>query len=128
MSRLWVHDESLGLAGKPQSFFIMDWNFYMSRGWSAKRVYFILSVLRNSGVQIIQGDTLAVLKDLSETQQRVRVSSAKDPYLSDLIASASKQNLVFIDSSLYSQWLNPIWQDRDLTRFSRFWNRVRNQL
>ena len=64
MSRLWIHDESLGLAVKPNTLFIMDWKFYMSRGWSAKRVYFILSVLRNSGVQIIQGDTLAVLKDL----------------------------------------------------------------
>ena len=128
MYRLWVTDETLGLAGKSNAFFIMDWKFYTDRGWSAKRIYFILSVLRNSGVEIIQGDTLSVLKELKHPQQSIRVSRAKDPYLSDLVEHAIADGLVVIDSSLQSQWLRPIWQDKDLTRFSRFWNRVRKQL
>ena len=56
MHKLWVHDESLGLATRSNAFFIMDWVFFNARAWSAKRVYFVLSVLRNSGVEIIQGN------------------------------------------------------------------------
>ena len=67
MHKIWIHDESLGLARNMDSFFILDWKFFTSRAWSAKRIYFVLSVLRNSGVEIIEGDTLEVLTDL-ETQ------------------------------------------------------------
>ena len=110
------------------SFFILDCKFFTSRAWSAKRIYFVLSVLRNSGVEIIEGNTLDVLTHLRNNGQAIRVTHAKDPYLAKIIAKASSQRLVEIDSSLKPQWLEPVWQDKDLKRFSRFWNRVRKQL
>ena len=128
MHKLWVHDESLGLATRSNAFFIMDWVFFNARAWSAKRVYFVLSVMRNSGVEIIQGNTLDVLSDLKRSDHDIRVTQAKDPYLAKLVSKASSQHLVEIDSSLNPQWLDPVWQDKDLKRFSRFWNRVRKQL
>ena len=128
MYKIWIHDEALGLAKNVDSFFILDWKFFISRAWSAKRIYFVLSVLRNSGVEIIEGDTLEVLTNLRNMGQHVRVTQAKDPYLAKIIAKASSQHLVEIDSSLHAQWLEPVWQDKDLKRFSRFWNRVRKQL
>ena len=128
MHRLWIHDESLGLADNVDSFFILDWKFFIYRTWSAKRIYFVLSILRKSGVEIIEGDTLEVLTNLTNTGQDIRVTHAKDPYLAKIIAKASSQHLVEIDSSLHAQWLEPVWQDKDLKRFSRFWNRVRKQL
>ena len=128
MRKVWIHDESLGLAKNVDAFFILDWKFFVSRTWSAKRIYFVLSVLRNSGVEIIEGDTLEVLTNLRNTGQDIRVTNAKDPYLAKIISKASSQHLVEIDSSLHAQWLEPVWQDKDLKRFSRFWNRVRKQL
>ena len=128
MHKIWIHDESLGLARNMDSFFILDWKFFTSRAWSAKRIYFVLSVLRNSGVQIIEGDTLEVLTNLRNTGQDIRVAHAKDPYLAKIIVKASSEHLVEIDNSFKPQWLEPVWQDKDLKRFSRFWNRVRKQL
>lgn len=122
--RIWIHDECLGLADQPGAFFILDWEFYKRRNWSANRVYFMLSVLRGSEVEVIEGETISIIQTLLSTSN-IHVLPAKDPELADLTEETFLLGVHKLESS---KWLIPNWQDKDLKRFSRFWNKVRKQL
>lgn len=124
LDRIWIHDECLGLADQTDAFFILDWELYKRRDWSANRVYFMLSVLRGSGVEVIQGDTISIIQTLLSTSN-IYVLSAKDPELADLTDETLLLGVRKLESN---EWLVPNWQDKDLKRFSRFWNKVRKQL
>jgi len=132
MSRpiIWVHEDALrqshpvfSKAGAAQAIFVWDNDYFKSQDYTVKRLLFIYECLLEMDVTIIEGQTAAVLSDLS--QGVIHTAKTLNPYFKAIIKDLRETSEVHITpDDLFSQ----VPYDADMGRFFRFWNKARKSM
>lgn len=128
---IWVHEEALRddhpayqrAPDGTRRIFIWDANDFEARAYSLKRLVFIHECLQDMKVEVIAGDTEAVLK--SFPSQRVITAATPDPARRALISRISDHHVI---DELADDPLASIPSNTDMGRFFRFWNRARKSV
>ena len=126
---IWLHDEALRashpvlspVSSQLPAVFIWDNAYFDAMHTGFKRRVFIYEALAELPVEIIRGDTLAVLTDLAGDGV-LRTASSGNPQLRALIATLrqSMEVIEIDDDPLVRLSASP-----DLKRFFRYWNKAR---
>jgi hypothetical protein len=122
---IWLHEEALRVThpiftAAPQgtrAVFIWDDQYLQKLDYSFKRLVFIYETLCELPVDILSGDTVAVIKELSPSG--IFVPSSAKPHLItliDQIKSVAPTQVITDDNFV------PIPQTEDLRRFFKYWN------
>ncbi len=122
---IWLHEEALRMthpvfnAAPPgtRAVFVWDDNYFKTLNYSLKRLVFIYETLCELPVDIIQGDTTSVIKDLGPT--RLYIPRATKPHIVSIIDHLKTLTKVEI---IKDEELVQIPETTDFKRFFKYWS------
>ena len=123
---IWLHEDALRAdhpvfkaAGEgAEAVFVWDDAYFLSEGYSLKRLVFIYELLAGLNITCLKGDTAAVLKDYAKGR-KIFVSQTPNPKFNAIISHLDGAVIV-PDTPLVI-----VPDDVDLKRFFRFWKRAK---
>ena len=128
MTLVWVHHDAISrahpvfeAAGEgARAVFVFDAEDYRRRGWSLKRILFVMECVGDAGLEVLEGDALEVLR--AQSADTVFVARTPDPRFREVIAGLRGEREV--------QVVKPVPFARpdghpDLRRFFRYWKKAR---
>ena len=118
MQLLYIHDKGLGdnqpvfsrMAPNSRALFIWDDAYFKKRNYSLKRLVFIYETLTTMPVEIVNGKTLDIVKEIAP--KKVITPYTSDLELRRLIRGISVE-FVHIDDNF------------SFTRFFKYWNKTK---
>lgn len=126
---IWVHEEALradhplfqGAAADARAVFVWDNAYFDAMDIGFKRRVFIYEALTELPVDIIAGDTVAVLTELA-AGKGIRVAETPNAHLRSLIQALQQTHRVekIADDAFVHLSTSP-----DLKRFFRYWNKAK---
>jgi len=126
----WIHDEALG-ADHPvftdggencRSVFIWDETYFKAMHYGFSRLVFIYEALCELQVDIIRGDTVAILTEL--TGENGRIITAHTPTQELLQRIAALRQIMPVKLVREEDFVR-LASPPDLRRFFRYWNKAR---
>lgn len=125
---IWLHEESLRLShpvfkaapADARTVYIWDDAYFRRTGHSLKRLVFIYETLSEMPVDIIQGNTVDVIGQLSPSS--LYVPAVNNPLISEIVDVLKSAFLVQIVEDDPFVSLSGI---ADFRRFFQYWNRVK---
>jgi len=126
----WIHDETLRadhpvfLAGGEQvrSVFIWDEAYFKAMHYGFARLVFVYEALGELPVDILIGDTIAVLRDLAG--ENGRIITADTPNAELLKRIGALRQVMPVELCREEEFVR-LHATPDLRRFFRYWNKAR---
>ena len=131
MKIIWVHDDALSrdhpvfeAAGPDaRAVFVFDADYYRSKGYSLKRLVFIMECVEDMGVEVLEGDLVRTLRGLGAST--LHVARSPNPHYRDVMdALRGDLSLNVVKERPFAQ----LGSDPDLKRFFRYWKKAQKDL
>ena len=131
MNLVWVHHDAISRehpvfaeAGEgARAVFIFDAESYRRRGYTFKRLLFILECVEDAGFEVVEGEYLDALRDLAPTT--IFAARTPDPDFKAVLTGARAFAEVRTVKERPFARLNA---EPDLKRFFRYWNKAKKSV
>jgi len=127
---VWVHDGAISRdhpvfarAGDADAVFIFDAEHYRVRGYSLKRLVFIMECAVHAGFDIREGRYTDILQELTPTE--LFVARTPDPDHKIVIDTLRKTTKITV---VKERPFATIDREPDLRRFFRYWKRAKKSV
>ena len=131
MTVVWVHDDAISRdhpavseAGNgARAVFVFDPGYYRERGYSLKRLVFIMECVEDAGFVVLEGPFVETLLSLSPTT--IRVAKTPNPHYRAVMDEL--RNHVDVTTVAEPAFAR-VGDGIDLRRFFRYWKRAKKDL
>ena len=125
---IWLHDkalnlnqlEALGASAQQPALFIWDDDYFRSRAYALKRLVFIYETLCALPVEIVQGDTMAVMQQRAPTA--IKTFFTADSHIRAITERLGQAHRVQV---IRPEPFVRIAEDHQFRRFFKYWNKAR---
>ena len=125
---IWLHDkamnlpqlEALGASAQQPALFIWDDDYFRSRAYALKRLVFIYESLCALPVEIVHGDTMAVMQQ--RAPDSIKTFFTADSHISAIIERLAQAHRVQV---IKPEPFVRIAEDYQFQRFFKYWNKAR---
>ena len=128
---VWVHDDAISRAHPvweragegARGVWVYDDGYYRARGYSLKRIVFILECVEDAGFEVLEGAYADVLAGLGA--DTVFVARTPNPHFRQTIEDLRATTPVeVIKETAFAQ----LGEGADLRRFFRYWNKAKKSI
>ena len=130
MNLVWVHDDAISRdhpvferAGEADAVFIFDTDYYRERGYSLKRLVFIMECVKDAGFEVKEGRFADILRELAPTE--LFTARTPNPHYTSVIAELREHMPVTVVKERPFATLD---REPDLRRFFRYWKRAKKSV
>jgi len=124
---IWLHEEALRMThpifhaapSGTKAVYVWDDDYFRRANYSLKRLIFIYETLCELSVDIIHGNTLAVIQELAPSM--LYIPAANNPLIVSIIDSLKS---VAIAQIVADEAFVVMKKPTDFKRFSQYWNKV----
>ena len=125
---IWLHDkalnllqlDTLGASAQQPALFIWDDDYFRSRAYALKRLVFIYETLCALPVEIVHGDTMAVMQQRAPTA--IKTFFTADSRIRAIIERLGQAHRVHV---IRPEPFVRIAEDYQFQRFFKYWNKAR---
>ena len=125
---IWLHDKALslpqfsalGASEQDPALFIWDDAYFRSRAYALKRLVFIYETLCALPVEIIHGDTLAVMRQ--RAPENIKTFFSADTRIRAMIERLAQEHRVKV---IRPRPFAHIDEDYQFQRFFKYWNKAK---
>ena len=130
MGTVWVHDDAIGRdhpvferAGEgARAVFVFDGAYYEARGYTLKRLVFIMECVEDAGFEMVEGDLLETLRALEGPLLTARTPN---PHYREVIESLRQtHDVTVVRETAFAQ----VGDGTDLKRFFRYWKKAKKSV
>ena len=131
MNLIWVNDDAISRdhpvfaeAGeRARAVFVFDPDYYRAKGYSLKRLVFILECVEDAGFEVMEGDFATTLLSLSP--DRIFVARSPNPHYREVVERLREQvDVKTVNERAFAR----LGADADLKRFFRYWNKAKRSI
>ena len=131
MTLIWVHDDAISRdhpvfeeAGEgARAVFVYDADYYRDRGYSLKRLVFIMECVEDAGIEVLEGPFADTLLSLSP--DHICVAKTPNPHYRDVMETLRQSTEV---KSVAAPAFARVGDGIDLKRFFRYWKKAKKDL